>query len=213
MKTVSISGSPRTALGKKHNKQLRKTGAVPCVIYGGEAPIHFSALAGVFRPLIFTPEFKLAEVEVDGKSYKCILKETQFHPVTDDLMHVDLLEMVPNKKFNVELPVKFVGVSPGVKNGGKLIQNLRRIKVKTTPEDLVDHLTLDISELELGHAIRIRDITAIDGVEVTNSPAIPVATVEVPRALKSAEDEAAELAGEVVAGEGEAAVVAEAPAE
>lgn len=210
MQIVSISGSPRTDLGKKHNKQLRKAGAVPCVIYGGESPIHFSAPAGVFRPLIYTPDFKLVEIEVEGKTYKCIMKDTQFHPVTDALMHVDLLELVANKKVNVELPVKFVGVSPGVKNGGKLIQNLRRIKVKTTPEKLIDHLTLDISDLALGSAIRIRDITAVDGIEVINSPAIPVATVEVPRALKSAE---AGAEGEAAEGEIATAAVAEAPAE
>ena len=186
METVQINGSERKELGKKGNKQLRREGKVPCVIYGGENPVHFSAPAGAFRPIIYTPKFKIAEIKVGSDTYKCILKDTQMHPVTDELVHVDFIELVPNKQIKVEVPVKFVGTSPGVKNGGKLISNLRRIKIKTTPESLTDHLVLDISSLLLGHAIRVRDIETVEGVQIINSPSIPVASVEIPRALKSA---------------------------
>jgi large subunit ribosomal protein L25 len=195
MEIVKIQGSARTDLGKKANKQLRKNGLVPCVIYGGDKPVHFSAEHGSFRSLIYTPEFKLAEIELGGGTFKCILKDIQMHPVTDSLVHIDFIELVPNKTVKVEIPVKFRGVSPGVKTGGKLISNLRRIKVKTTPEKLTDHLTLDISTLELGHAIRVKDIDVLEGVEVMNSPNIPVASVEIPRALKSATDAAAKEEG------------------
>ncbi|MEL6924767.1 MAG: 50S ribosomal protein L25, partial [Bacteroidota bacterium] len=191
MEIVKITGAARTDLGTTHSRNLRKEGKVPCVIYGGDQPIHFSATGGQFRSIIYTPAFKQVEISLNGKTYNCILKDTQFHPVTDQLMHVDLLELVPGKTVKLELPVQFTGASPGVKTGGKLIRNLRRVKVKTTPEKMVDHVTLDISSLELGQSVRVRDIAKLDGVEVINNSAIPVATVEIPRALKSAATAAA----------------------
>lgn len=187
MKVVEIKGTLRKDLGKKASKLVRKEEKVPCVIYGGEEPIHFTADVNSFRSLIYNPDFKLAEIVLDnGKTVRCILKESQFHPVTDQIVHLDFIELVPNKVVKVEIPVRFKGTSPGVKLGGKLIQSLRRVKVKTTPEKLVDELLLDISTLQLGHSIRIRDIEVGEGIEIMNSPGIPVASVEIPRALKSA---------------------------
>ena len=188
MNVVSLSGENRTEFGKKANKALRKKGLVPCVIYGGEKNIHFYAKEITFKPLVYTHEFQLAEITVDGNTYKCFLKEKQFHPVTDKLVHLDFIELVPKKEIRVDLPVVFRGFSPGVKDGGKLIQSLRRVKVRTTPENLVDTVVIDISELQLGHAIRVRDIDVQKGIEIINSPSIPVAAVEVPRALKGLDD-------------------------
>ena len=186
METVTINGTSRGDMGKKSSRTLRKQGQVPCVIYGGDKTIHFASEPKAFKSLIFTPEFKLAEITVDGTAYKCILKDAQYHPVTDEIVHLDFLQLVPNKKVKVNIPVGFKGVSPGVKLGGKLIQKLRHIIVKTTPENLVDELLFDISGMELGSSIRVRDLKAIDGIEVMNSPGIPVASVEIPRSLKSA---------------------------
>lgn len=187
METVAINGTQKTANGKKAAKAIRRTGAVPCVIYGGAKEVHFTAQEIAFKSLIFSSDFKLAEITVDNNSYKCILKDAQFHPVKDNLMHVDFLELKPNHPVKLEIPVRFKGVSPGVKSGGKLMQKLRKLKIKTTPEKLIDEVTFDISALELGASIRVRDLEAIEGIEVMNSPGIPVASVEIPRALRSAE--------------------------
>ena len=187
MDTVAISGASRSDLGKKSSRALRKDGKVPCVIYGGENVVHFSSESKAFKPLIYTPDFKLAEISVDGQSYKCILKDAQFHPVSDEIEHLDFLQLVPEKTVKVNIPVGFKGVSPGVKSGGKLIQKLRSIKIKTTPENIVNKLFVDISGVELGGSVRVRDVELGNGMEVMNPGATPVASVEVPRALRSAE--------------------------
>ncbi|RMG82351.1 MAG: 50S ribosomal protein L25 [Bacteroidetes bacterium] len=148
--------------------------------------IQFTTTFKEVKDLVYTPDFKVAEITVDGKSYRSILKDVQFHPVKDTIRHVDFLVISDTRPIKVELPVKFVGVSPGVRVGGKLIQNLRKIKVKTTADKLIDVLTLDISKVELGQSIRVRDIQLEDGIEIMSPPATPVATVEIPRALKSA---------------------------
>lgn len=186
METVAISGNIRTDVGKKSTKALRKEGLVPCVIYGGENNVHFSSPPSSFKTLIFTPDFKLADVTVDGQTYQCILKEAQYHPVTDEIEHLDFLQLIPGKKVKVNIPVGFKGVSPGVKSGGKLVQKLRSIKIKTTPDKIVNKLFVDISSATLGGSVRVRDVEVGDGMEVMNPGATPVASVEIPRALKSA---------------------------
>ncbi|WP_020571742.1 50S ribosomal protein L25 [Neolewinella persica] len=198
MQSVKVSGEVRENLGKKHSKATRREGLVPAVLYGAGDPVHFTIKALDVRPLIYSPEFKLATLTVGGKEYNAIVKDYQFHPVTDNLRHIDFLALIPNHPVKVQVPVVFEGTSPGVRGGGKLQISVRRIKIKTTPENLVDKLVLDISKLELGSAIRIRDIKAIEGVEIMNPGGQPVASVEVPRALRSAataELKAAEAAG------------------
>ncbi len=199
METITVKGEKRDGLGKVATRNARKQGLIPAVIYGGDSNVSFSTITKEVKPLIYTPEFKLADVNVDGESHKCIVKDIQFHPVTDAIMHIDFLKLVDGHPIKVEVPVEFEGVSPGVKSGGKLIQQIRRIKIKTVPAKLIDKLSVNISELELGGAVRVRDISAVDGIEILVNEATPVATVEVPRALKSAE--AAEA---VAAGAGEA---------
>lgn len=186
MKTVAVNGKSRSELGKKGAGSIRREGLIPCVMYGAGEVIHFSALIGDLRHLIYTPDFKLAEVEVEGKKYRAILKEAQYHPVTDNVMHVDFLRLSEGTPIKVDLPVRFAGASPGVKAGGKLIKLIRRVSVKTTPEKLIDELQIDISNLDLGQSLRIRDIQTEDGVEILMSPSIPVAMIEIPRALRSA---------------------------
>lgn len=198
MDTVNVAGQLRSEINKKATKALRASGNIPCVIYGGAEVIHFETSPKAFKHAIYTPDFKLIEVEIDGKKTKCILKEAQFHPVTDILVHVDLLELVPGKGFNATVPVRYEGASPGVKIGGKLIKKIRRVKVRMTPETIVDSLVADISELELGFSVRVKELNVVEGVVVTDPPNAPVASVEVPRALKggSGADEGTEAAAE-----------------
>ena len=203
MESIAISGNLRTELGKKGNKALRNNGDTPCVIYGGENVVHFSSAQKDFKDLIYTPDFKLAEIKVDGQTYKCILKDIQFHPVTDEVMHIDFLQLIEGRNVKVEIPIKFKGEAPGVKEGGKLMQKVRRVMIKTTPDKIVDELFVDISSLKLGHSVRVRDIEIAEGMEIMNSLGIPVASVETPRALRSAG--AAEEAKEAAEAEAEEA--------
>lgn len=195
MEALAIKGEKRVELGKTATKAVRKAERIPCVLYGGENVVHFSTTFNEIKNLVYTPDFKVADIEVEGQTYRAILKTVQFHPVSDAIVHIDFLQLVPGKKVNVELPVRYTGIAPGIKTGGKLLPNLRKIKVKTSPEHLVDELVLDISHLELGQSIRVRDIKAIEGIEIMNSPGIPVASVDIPRALRSAAA-AAEKEGE-----------------
>ena len=186
MKTIALKGTLRTNLGKKSTKALRNAGLVPCVIYGGANNVHFSAPAQAFRDLIYTNEFRTAEVEVDEHKYNAIIKAVQFHPVTDKLLHVDLLELVEDKTIKTEIPLRLVGSAKGVKVGGVLMQKIRKLKVKTTPDKLSVAIDVNVEHLELGKSIRIRELKVEEGVEIMNAGGIPVASIEVPRALRSA---------------------------
>jgi large subunit ribosomal protein L25 len=186
MKTVTIEGQLRTESGKKATRQLRSQELVPGVIYGGEKEVNFAAPAKAFKPLVYTGEFQIADVQVEGKSYKCILKDLQFDKVSDALTHVDLLELVGDKKVVATLPLRFTGVSVGVKAGGKLVTKMKSIKVKVLPKDLLETVEVDITNLELNGNIRIQDINA-PNMEIMNSPRIPVASVVMTRQLKQEE--------------------------
>ena len=190
MKTVTIEGHLRTEAGKKAARQLRSQENVLGVIYGGATEVNFYAPAKAFKALVYTSEFMLAEVTVDGKTYKCILKDLQFHKVSDDLLHVDLLELVDNKKVVATLPLKMVGVSVGVKAGGKLVVKMKTLKVKALPKDLREFIEVDITNLELNGNIRVQDVTA-PNMEILNPPRIPVASVVMTRQLKQEENAAA----------------------
>jgi len=186
MEIVKVEGQVRTEFGKKHNKQLRKQGLVPAIVYGGGTTQAIAVTPKAVKPLIYTPDFKLAEISAGGESYTCILKDITFHPVSDEIVHIDFLRTIEGNAIKVEIPVKYKGKSPGVKGGGKLITQMRKVKVKTMPNLLVDTLYVDISDLELGNSVRVRDIDAPEGMELMTDGATPVALVEIPRALKSA---------------------------
>ena len=211
MQTHSINGELRSATGKKPSATLRKENLVPAVIYGGEKNIHFQAHKREFKHLVYSPDFKIAEITIDGAPTKCILKDIQFHPVSDELVHIDFQELVPAKKMILELPIRFKGVSPGVKGGGKLQQLMRRVKVKVSPEDIVDVLYIDISTLELNMSARVKELEINDGIEVMLPGATPVAIVQTPRALKSA-DAAEDLEGAEGTAEGAEGAEGAAPA-
>ncbi|HPN71425.1 MAG TPA: 50S ribosomal protein L25 [Saprospiraceae bacterium] len=186
MNTVTVSTQIREEVGSRGARTARAEGMVPAVIYGSNDPIHVLVNQKEVKPLIYTPDFKLGEISVNGSAIKCIVKETQFHPVTDELLHVDFLALTPGKKIKVEVPVRFVGNSPGVKNGGKLIQQLRKIKIKTTPENMIEEINVDISHLELGQVLRVKNVQVSKDIELLINPSIPIANIEIPRALKSA---------------------------
>jgi large subunit ribosomal protein L25 len=190
MKTITIEGQLRTEFGKKATRQIRSQEMVPGVIYGGEKEINFSAPARAFRPLVYTGEFQLTEVKLNGDTYKCILKDMQFDKVSDALNHVDLMELVEDKKVIATLPLKFTGAAAGVKEGGKLVLKMKAIKVKTYPKYLKEYIEVDVSNLELNGNIRVEDIKA-DNMEILNSPRISVASVVLTRQLKQEEATAA----------------------
>jgi large subunit ribosomal protein L25 len=186
MNTITIEGQLRTEHGKKAARQIRSQECVPAVIYGGAQEINFFAPAKAFKPLVYTGEFQLANVTVDGKTYTCILKDLQFDKISDSLIHVDLLELVDDKKVIATLPLKFVGTSVGVKGGGKLVIKMKSLKVKTLPKYLKEAIEVDITTLELNGNIRVEDVKD-ENYEILNSPRIPIASVVMTRQLKQEE--------------------------
>lgn len=190
MKTITIEGQLRTEYGKSATRQLRLEEKVPAVIYGGAKEINFAAPATAFKNLVYTPDFMVVEARVDGKSYNCVLKDLQFEKVSDRLIHVDLLELVEDKKVTVTLPIKFVGAPAGVKAGGKLVTKIKSLKVKVLPKDLKENIELDITNLELNGNIRVEDVKA-PNMEIMNSPRIPIASITMTRQLKQEEAAAA----------------------
>ena len=183
MKSVKIEGQVRSEHGKTATRRLRSEGSVPCVIYGGEKEIHFSAPILAFRPLVYTPDFQLAEITVEGATYRCILKDKQFDVVTDQLSHVDFLELVEGKKITANLPLKYVGQPAGVKAGGRLETKMKTLKVRTLPKFLKEAIEVDITNLELNGNMRVQDVVA-ENMEVMNSPRIPIASIVMTRALR-----------------------------
>ncbi len=186
MKTITIEGQLRTESGKKATRQLRSQQLVPGVIYGGAKEINFSAPAASLKDIVYTANFMLTEIKVDGSTYRCILKDLQFDKVTDLLTHVDFLELVEDKKVIATLPLKFVGTPAGVKAGGKLMTKMKSLKVKTYPKYLKEFIDVDINKLELNENIRVEDVK-LENMEVLNSPRIPIASVTMTRQLKQDE--------------------------
>lgn len=186
MEIIAIQGHKKEGTGKEGARRTRRQGMAPAVMYksgGGEAT-HFTVSTADYRSLVYTSKFRIAELSIDGVMHKCILKDVQFHPVTDEVIHMDFLELVPGVKFKATVPIRLVGSAPGVKAGGKLLPKLRSINILTTPENVVDEVNADVSTMELGSTIRVRDIQVQEGVEITNSGAVPIASIEIPRALR-----------------------------
>jgi large subunit ribosomal protein L25 len=217
MKSITIEGQLRTETGKKATRQLRSQDLVPGVIYGGEKEISFAAPSMAFKTFVYTPEFQKAEIKLNGKTYICILKDLQFDKVTDKLIHIDLMELVEDKRVIADIPIKFTGVSKGVKEGGHLIIKMKSLKVKSLPKYLKEQIEVDITNLELNGNIRVEDVKEAN-YEILNSPRIPVASVVLTRQLKQEEATiapaagAAPAAGTAAPAAGAAAPAAAAPA-
>ncbi len=190
MKSVKIEGKKRSDLGKKATRQVRSEDRVPAVIYGGNETIHFSAPVMDFRTLVYTPEFQIAEISVEGKTYRTIMKDIQFDVVTDELNHIDFLELVEDRKVVATMPLKFTGQAQGVKDGGRLELKLKSLNVRTYPKHLRESIEVDITNLQLHGNIRVQEVVA-ENIEILNSPRIPVASVVTTRALRQADTEAA----------------------
>lgn len=189
MKTIAISGSPRENVGKRDAKELRYEGKVPAVLYGGQEQVHFAVSRTDLNEAIYSPEANFVEIDLDGKKVKAIIKDTQFHPLTDLLLHVDFLQLFDDKAINMEIPVKLTGTSPGVKMGGKLVQKLRKLRVKAFPKNMPQVVEVSIAKLEVGNLFRVRDLEKGE-FQVTNTPEDTIVSVAMSRALKQAENEA-----------------------
>lgn len=190
MKTVQIKGEARLNVGKKDAAALRASGNVPSVLYGGEAPVHFSADKKSFNQIIYTPDAYLVDLEIAGKNYTAILKDTQFDVVSDEIIHADFLLAPAGKPVTLEIPVVTSGVAKGVEAGGKLQIILRKIKVKGPADKLPDSISVDMSEVELGGSVQVKSIPSIEGVEILNLPGAVVARVQVTRSSRMGDDEA-----------------------
>ena len=169
MKSVSISGSLRENVGKKDAKAQRNKGMIPCVIYGGKDQKMFVVDERRFKNLLYTPEVRYAEVNINGDVRKAIVQETQFHAITDKLMHVDFLEVVDGKPITIEIPFKVKGTSPGVLKGGLLKKRVRKLKVRGLLENIPEEITADISSLDINDMTKICDIH-IDNLEIVDNP-------------------------------------------
>ncbi|TCD03625.1 50S ribosomal protein L25/general stress protein Ctc [Pedobacter psychroterrae] len=189
MKTIAISGSPRENVGKRDAKELRYEGKVPAVLYGGKEQAHFAVVITELKDAIYTPEANFIEITLGTQKIKAIIKELQFHPLTDLLLHVDFLQLFDDKEILMEIPVKLTGTSPGVKMGGKMVQKLRKLRVRAFPKDMPQAVEVSIAKLEVGNLFRVRDL-AKGNYAITNTPEDTIVSVGMSRALKQAEQEA-----------------------
>ncbi|MBO7446176.1 MAG: 50S ribosomal protein L25/general stress protein Ctc [Bacteroidales bacterium] len=169
MKSVSISGSLRENVGKKDAKSQRRQGMIPCVIYGGKEQKLFLVEDKQFTKLLYTPEVNYVELELDGKITKAIVQDTQFHPITDKLLHVDFLEVVDGKPITIEIPFKVTGTSPGVLKGGSLKKRVRKLKVRGLLENIPEEITADISNLDINQFIKVGDLS-VENLTIVDNP-------------------------------------------
>ena len=196
MKTIEIKGSFRSELGKKSSKEIRKAGSVPCVIYGKEKNIHFHAPELSFKNLIYTHEAHLVNLNLDNKLYNVVLKDIQFHPVSDKILHIDFIEIFDDKPVVISVPVTVHGDSVGVIAGGKLSIKRRTLKVKGFPKDLPEFVPVDITDLKIHDSVKVGDLKMdnIEFLDMKKSMVLTIATSRV--AAKSEEEITAEAATE-----------------
>jgi len=204
MKTIEIKGSLRTELGKKSSKKVRKEGNVPCVIYGKEQNVHFHAHENTFKNLIYTPDAHLVNLDLDGKEYKVVLQDVQFHPVSDKITHIDFIEVFDDKPLVVSLPIKVTGDSVGVKAGGKLRIKKRHLKVRGYVNDIPENLLIDITDVKIHHSVKVGDLT-YDKIELIDPKITTVLSVATSRVVTKEEEEAEAAAAAGTAPSGEAA--------
>jgi len=193
MQSVTLQGTVRTELGTKYAKQLRDQGQVPCVMYGGDAPVHFYAPILAFRDLVYTAEARMASIELNGKTYQAVIQDMQFHVLNDSLTHVDFIQVLDGKPVTIQVPMVLTGNSRGVRNGGKLKFSLSNLKVKGLINDLPSSIEHDITELRIGQAIRVADVKAGKPYEILNAENAVVVSIAMSRnAVADTDDEAGE---------------------
>jgi large subunit ribosomal protein L25 len=185
MKTIEVTGTKRVGLGKSANKKIRRENLVPGTLYGHGQPENISLDLLSVNKAIHTPETYIVSLNIDGTSVPAIIRETQFHPVTDNVLHVDFFRLTDTNAIEIDLPIKLVGTSKGVLAGGKLVPLMRRIKVKGIPKDLPDMIEVDITNLDLGKTIRVNEVDP-KGIEITSPGAAGIAIIEIPRSVRTA---------------------------
>ncbi len=183
MKKIEIVGYKRANLGRTESQAIRAEGNVPCVLYGGEEQVHFYAPAILFRDLLYTPNIFEVALNIEGDEFRAIVQETQFHPVSDALIHADFLLVTDQKAVKIAVPVRLIGTAPGVQKGGKLVTRVRKLRVKGAVENIPDYIDVDVSTLDLGKSVRVGQIV-LNNLEMLEQASNPVASVEIPRALR-----------------------------
>jgi large subunit ribosomal protein L25 len=195
MKTFDIKGTERKNVGKKSTKELRRNQMVPCVLYGGEKNIHFAVEEKAFQYLVYTPNVYIVNLDIDGKKYQAVMQDLQFHPVSDTIEHIDFLEIADDRKVNIAIPVKLNGLAEGVKQGGKLMLKLRKLKVRGLPKDFPDTLDIDVTSLVLGKSIKVGELNFknLDLLDAKNAVVVSVkltrSAISSKQAVTETEDE------------------------
>jgi large subunit ribosomal protein L25 len=190
MKSIAISGSPRENVGKRDAKELRYQALVPAVLYGGATQTHFSVSAADLKPVVYTPVVHFIDLDIAGVKSQAIIKDLQFHPLTEQIIHVDFLLLDQKKPIAIQIPVRLTGTSPGVKVGGKLVQKLRKLSIKALPKDHLDFIDVSIAELEVGKSVKVSELS-FPNLTILNSKEDTIVSVTTSRALRQAEQEAA----------------------
>lgn len=191
MKEINLTGLKRTALGKKASKELRKEGLVPCNLYGEATQdgkpvaMAFAVPMSELRKVVYTPHIYMINLIIDGESHTAIMKELQFHPVTDALLHIDFLEVNENKPVTIGIPVKLVGLAQGVRDGGRMNLSIRKIDVTAPYTVIPEHLDIDVTSLKIGKSIKVGDLH-FEGLELATSKDVIVCSVKMTRAAMSA---------------------------
>lgn len=193
MKVVEIIGYKRANLGKAEAKALRAEGNVPCVLYGGKEQIHFYSPMILFRDLVYKPDAAFVKLNIEGDEYDAILQDASFHPTNETLLHADFLLLREDRPIRMQIPVKVVGNSVGVQKGGRLVVKIRKLTIKALPKDMPEFVEVDISSLEVGKSIKVKDLPE-QKYKIINSPSNPIVSVEITRALRQAEQEASKEA-------------------
>ena len=191
MKSIEVKGNLREAVGKKNSADLRKNEVVPCVLYGQGENIHFEIIEKAFKHIVYTPSVYIINFEIGDKKYDAILKDIQYHPVTDKILHADFFHVVAGTPISVSIPVVFEGTAPGILAGGKKYIKLRKLVVKALPKNLPDNITLDISILNIGDTIKVRDIE-MENVEFLDPATNVVIMVKTARGAVDDEEEGEE---------------------
>ena len=185
MKTFELKGTLRTDLGKKASKAMRRAGSVPCELYGDGENVHFSCTNDALRKLIYTPEIYLVNLNIDGREVKAIIKELQFHPVSDRVLHIDFLKVFEDKPIVMDVPVRLEGLAVGVRAGGKLSLEMRKLRVKGLYTNVPEILTINVENLDLGKTIQVKALQ-FENLEVLNAPNSVVCAVKLTRAARGA---------------------------
>lgn len=208
MKSITIKGSQRESVGKKSSKALRNAGKVPCVVYGGETPLHFSADEMLFKELVYTPNAHTVAIELDnGTTIDAVMQDIQFHPVTDSIIHIDFYQLFGDKPVTMAIPVRLNGNAPGVRNGGRLLFRNRKLTIRALPDNLPDFFDLDISGLKIGDMIAVESVKS-DAFTILHPDNTVIVQVKTSRTAittteEEGEEEGAEEAAEAPASEGE----------